>query len=175
MKFAGFGDLYSAYKSVFDAVLASFELPKPVEKGRDQTLPSDMLSDYSTQFFSLQYPDNYNFETIPKGNNDLAISLRGANRSCSIQFAVFGAKGLTLEKVLAQTKAKFAGAVEGKATVGGQPAMMLTYQATKDVERRFYFVVKNDKVIRITFDWFKPQRAEYLAAYDKVVNSVKFK
>jgi hypothetical protein len=88
---------------------------------------------------------------------------------------VFGAKGLTLEKVLAQNKGKFAGALEGKATVGGQQAMTLTYQATRDVERRFYFVVKNDKVIRATFDWFKPQRAEYLAAYEKVLSSMKFK
>jgi hypothetical protein len=175
MKFAGFSDLYEAYKAVFDAVLASFELPKPIEKGRDATLPSETVSDYSTQFFTFQYPDNFNFESVAKGNNELVVSLRGANRSCSIQFTVFGAKGLTLEKVMAQNKGKFAAAVEGKATVGGQPAMTLSYPATKDVERRFYFVVKNDKVIRATFDWFKPQRAEYLAAYEKVLSSIKFK
>lgn len=175
IEFAGFATLFEAHQAVFAAVLASFQFPKPLEKGRDQTLPSDAMSDYSSQFFTCQYPENYNFETLAKGNNDLAISLRGANKYCAIQFTVFGAKGLTLEKVFDQNKGKFAGAVPGKATVGGQPALTLTYSATRDVERRFYFMVKGDKVIRITTDWFKPQRAEYLAAYDKVLNSFKLK
>jgi hypothetical protein len=172
---AGFGPYFDAYKAVFDASIASFEFPKPIEKGRDQTLPSEAMAEYSTPFFSFQYPENYNFETIPKGNNELAISLRGANKSSSIQFTVFPAKGLTLEKVFEQNKGKFAGATAGKATVGGQQAMTLTYPATKDVERRFYFAVKNDKVTRITLDWVKAQRAEYLAAYDKVIGSIQFK
>jgi hypothetical protein len=123
IEFAGFGGLYEAHKAVFDHVLTSFEFPKPVEKGRDQTL----------------------------------------------------AKGLTLEKVFDQNKGKFSGAAAGKATVGGEPSMTLTYSASKDVERRFYFVVKNDKVIRVTLDWLKPQRTDYLAAYDQVIASIKFK
>ena len=172
---AGFSTLFDAHRAVFDAVIASFQFPKPLEKGRDQTLPSEAMSDYSSQYFSCQYPDNYNFESIPKGNNDLAVSLRGANKYCAIQFTVFGAKGLTLQKLFDQNKGKFAGATPGKATVGGEPAMTLSYPATKDVERRFYFLVKNDKAFRITMDWFKPQRADYLAAYDKVLNSFKFK
>jgi hypothetical protein len=174
-RFSGFSDLYQAYKGVFDAVLGSFAFPKPVEKGRDQTLPSDVMADYATPFFTFQYPENFNFESVPKGSNDLALSLRGVNRSTSIQFTVFGAKGLTLEKVVEQNRGKFAGAAQGKATVGGAPSLTLTYAATKDVERRFYFVVKNDKVIRVTFDWLKAERAEYLAAYDKVIASIKLK
>ncbi len=173
--FAGFGTLYDAHKAIFAAVQDAFLFPKPVEKGRDQTLPAETMSEYQSAFFSVMYPDNYNFETIPKGNNDLAVSLRGANKYCAIQFTVFGAKGLTLEKVFDQNKGKFAGATTGKATVGGVPAMTLSYSATKDVERRFYFIVKNDKVIRVTMDWYKPQRADYLAAYEKVLNSMKLK
>lgn len=172
---AGFGPYFDAYAAIFDAALASFEFPKPVEKGRDATLPSDILSDHSTPLFSFKYPDNFNFESISKGNNELAIALRGANKSTSIQFTVFPAKGLTLEKVFEQNKGKFAGATTGKATVGGQPAMMLTYSATREVDRRFYFVVRNDKVTRITLDWVKSQSADYLAAYDKVIGSVQFK
>ncbi len=175
IEFAGFGQLFAAHRAVFDAVLSSFQFPKPVEKGRDQTLPSETVSEYTSPFFTCQYPDNFNFESVPKGGNDLAVSLRGANRYCAIQFTVFGAKGLTLEKVFDQNKGKFAGAATGKTTVGGEPAMTLTYSAAKEVERRFTFVVKNDKVIRVTMDWFKPQRTEYLAAYDKVLSSMKFK
>jgi hypothetical protein len=175
IRFAGFGGLFEAHKAVFDATLASFELPKPAEKGKDENLPSESVNDYDAKLFTFQYPENFNFENVAKGNNELAFGLRGMNKFCSIQFTVFAAKGLTLEKVVEQNKGKFPGAVAGKATVGGQPAMTLTYSATKDVERRFYFVVRNDKVYRITTDWYKPQREQYLAAYDKVLNSIKFK
>ena len=175
IELAGFGTLYDAHTAIFAAVKDAFVFPKPVEKGRDQTLPSETMSEYQSAYFTVQYPENYNFETVPKGNNDLAVSLRGANKYCAIQFTVFGAKELTLEKVFDQNKGKFPGAVSGKATVGGQPAMTLTYSAAKEVERRFYFIVKNDKVIRITMDWYKPQRTDYLAAYEKVLSSIKFK
>jgi hypothetical protein len=172
---AGFGGMFEAYRAYLDACVGTFEFPKPVEKGRDVTLPADVMTEYDAKLFTFQYPDNYNFETIPKGNNELALSLRGANRSCSIQFIVFGAKGLTLEKVFDQNKGKYAGATVGKATVGGERAITQTYSATRDVERRFYFIVRNDKVYRITMDWYRPQTSEYQAAYEKVINSVKFK
>ena len=105
----------------------------------------------------------------------MVVGLRGQRQDCNVLFDVFGAQGLTLEKVFAQNKGRYKGAVEGKVTIGGQPALTLTLSAAKDVERRVYFAVKNDKVVRITMDWFKPQRTEYLAAYEKVITSIKFK
>jgi hypothetical protein len=172
---AGFGDLYEIYAKVLDASIASFEFPKPVEKGADPTLPSEAFTNNDAKLFSFDYPDNFNFVNIPKGNNELAIGLRGVRQDCSVLFHVFPAKGLTLEKVFDQNKGKYAGASAGKTTLGGQPAMSLTYTAARDVERRFIFAVKNDKVYRVTLDWFKPQREKYLAAYDKVLSSFKFK
>jgi hypothetical protein len=175
MDFGGINDQYAIQKLIFDASLASFEFPKPAVAGADETLPSATMNPYDAKLFTFEYPDNFNFVTVPKGSNDLVLALRGVRQDCSIRFDVFGAKGQTVEKVVEQNKGKFAGAQVGKATVGGQPAMTLTYSATKDVERRFYFVVKDDKVYRTTMDWYKPQRAEYLAAYDKVISSIKFK
>jgi hypothetical protein len=175
IRVAGFSDLFQAHRDVFAASVASFAFPKPVEKGRDATLPSDVMSAYDATMFTFVYPENFNFTNAPKGNNDLVIGLRGVRQDCSIRFDVFPAKGLTTEKVFDQNKGKYPGGVTGKATVGGIPALTLTYSATKEVERRFYFLVRNDKVVRITMDWFKPQRQEYLAAYDQVITSVKFK
>jgi hypothetical protein len=175
LDFGGFNDQNELNKLIFEASLASFEFPKPVVAGADETLPSATMTPYDAKMFTFEYPDNFNFVTVPKGSNDLVLALRGVRQDCSIRFDVFGAKGQTLDKVVEQNKGKFAGAVQGKATVGGQPAMTLTYSATRDVERRFYFVVKDDKVYRATMDWYKPQRAEYLAAYEKVIGSVKFK
>jgi hypothetical protein len=175
LRVAGFGDFFEAYKNVTTAALARFEFPRPVEKGRDETLPSENMADYDARLFTFSYPDNFNFTNPPKGSNELVIGLRGVRQDCSIRFDVFPAQGLSVEKVFNQNKGKYPGAVTGKATVGGQPALTVTYAPTREVERRFYFVVRNDKVYRVTMDWYKPQRQEYLAAYDKVVTSVKFK
>jgi hypothetical protein len=175
IKVAGFGDLYALNKLIFEAVTKSFEFAKPVEKGRDQTLPADAFTDYDAKLFTLQYPENFNFVDVPKGNNELAMNLRGVRQDCSIQIIVFGAKGLTVDKVVDQNKAKYPGATAGKATVSGQPALTLTYSPTREVERRVYFVVKNDKVYRLIMDWFRPQREQYLAAYDKVIQSIQIK
>lgn len=173
--FAGINEQYEAHKAVFDACLNTFDLPKPKVPGRDETLPSETMASQEGKFLRFQYPENFNFVESPKGTNDEVISLRGVRQDCSIRFDVFPAKGLTLEKVFDQNKGKFQSTGSGNATIGGQPAKFLTYNAAKEVERRFYFAVRNDKVYRITMDWYKPQRADYLAAYDKVVGSVQFK
>lgn len=175
LSFSGFKDYYNAYAAVFDASLKSFVLPKPPEKGRDETLPSETYTEYDAKMFTFLYPENFNFTNPPKGKNDIVIGLRGVRQDCNILIDVFGSQGLTLEKVVDQNKGKYKGATSSKATVGGQPAVMLTLSASKDVDRRVYFALKGDKVIRIAMDWYKPQRTEYLAAYDKVINSIKFK
>jgi hypothetical protein len=175
MSFAGFGSLYASHEAIFDSVLKSFTLPQAVEPGRDATLPSEAYTDYDAKMFTFRYPENFNFVNIPKGGNEMTLGLRGVRQDCSILFHVFGAKELTVEKVFEQNKGKYAGASTGKATISGLPALTLTYSPTREVERRFYFVVKDDKVYRVTLDWFKPQRADYLAAYDKVISSIKLK
>jgi hypothetical protein len=172
---AGFGDLYEAYKKTLDTCVASFEFPKPVEKGADMTLPSETFTGNDAKLFSFEYPDNFNFVNLPKGNNEVALGLRGVRQDCSVLFHVFPAKGLTLEKVFNQNKGKYGGAYASKTTLGGQPAMSLIYAAARDVERRFIFAVKDDKVYRVTLDYYKPQREKYLAAYDKVLSSFKYK
>lgn len=173
--FAGFGNTYEAYAAVFDASLKSFEPAKPAVKGRDQTLPSETFTQYDAKMFTFEYPENFNFTNPSKGKNDIVVGLRGVRQDCNILIDVFSAQGLTLDKVVAQNKGKYKGASQGKTTIGGEPAATLTLSATKDVDRTVYFVVKNDKVIRITMDWFRPQKEEYTAAYNKVISSFKFK
>ncbi len=175
LSFAGFGGNYEAYTAVFDSVLKTFQPGKPKEKAADPTLPAETMAEGTTALFTYQYPDNFNFINVPKGKNELVVELRGVRQDCSIRFDVFSTQGLTLEKVFDQNKGKYKALATGKATMGGQPALTLSYDPTPQVERRFYFAVKDNKVFRVTMDWFKPQREEYLAAYDKVINSFKFK
>ena len=172
---AGFGGYFDAYKAVFDASIATLQFPKPVVPGRDQTLPSETMAEINGKLFSLQYPENFSGVSVPKGQNEEVIELRGVRQDCSIRVEVFGAKGLTVEKVFDQNKGKFKATATGKATVAGLPAPWLTYSAGPNVDRRFYFMVKNDKVFRVTMDWYRPQREEYLQAYDKTINSLKIK
>ncbi|MBI5473194.1 MAG: hypothetical protein HY961_12695 [Ignavibacteriae bacterium] len=174
--FSGFEQFYEAYAQVFDASLNSFKLPKPKEPGRDETLPSDVVMPINGKMFSFEAPDNFTSTSPAKGKYEEVVELRSEKRQdCSIRFDVQPAKGLTLEKVFDQNKGLLRGGAAGKSTVGGEQAMTLTGSVTKDVQRRFYFIVKNDKIIRITTDWFKPQTEAYNQAYGKVIASVKFK
>ena len=172
---AGFGGTYDAYKAVFDASLATLQFPKPVVPGRDPSLPSENMTELNGKLFSISYPDNFSQIGAAKGTNDEVVELRGVRGDCSIRVDVFGAKGLTVEKVFDQNKGKYKATATGKATVAGLTALSLTYAATPSVQRRFYFIVKNDKVFRVTMDWFRPQADEYLKAYDKTINSLKIK
>ena len=172
---AGFGNTFEAYAAVFDAALGSFEPAKPAEKGRDATLPSESFAEYDAKMFTFEYPDNFNFTNPAKGKNEIVVGLRGVRQDCNILFDVFGAQGLTLAKVVDQNKGRYKGATQGKATIGGEPAVTLTLSAAKDVDRMVYFAVRNDKVIRITMDWYKPHKEAYAAAYGKVISSIKFK
>jgi hypothetical protein len=172
---AGFGGYFDAYRAVFDASIATLQFPKPAVPGRDPTLPSENTAEVNGKLFSLQYPDNFTQLGASKGANEEVIELRGVRQDCSIRVDVFGAKGLTVEKVFDQNKGKYKATATGKATVAGLPALTLTYAATANVERRFYFMVKNDKVFRVTMDWYRPQREEYLKAYDRTINSLKIK
>ncbi len=175
MHFAGFADVADANKLIFDASLQSFKLPKPIVKGRDETLPSESFASYDAKLFTFEYPENFDFRSLPKGKNEMVLGLHGKRLDCNIQFDVFSAQNLTVDKVFDQNKGKYKGASSAKTLIGGKEARYLTYSATKDVERRVYFVVKDNRVYRITLDYYKPQRQEYLAAYDKVLGSIKLK
>lgn len=173
--FAGFGQFYDAYAQVFDASLKSFKPAKPKEPGRDETLPSENFETYSGTFFSFQYPDNFNSTNPSRGKFEEVVELRGRRLDCTIRFDVFDAKGLTVDKVFEQNRGAYRGATAGTATVGGEPARTLTLSPRADVMRKVYFVVHGGKAIRITLDWYRPQTANYTAAYDKVIASVRFK
>ncbi len=175
IRMAGFGDLFDAYRDIFTASLNSFQLPKPVVAGRDENLPAEEFSSGENNYFRYQYPSNFDVARPNKGTYEFVEVLQGKNRSTSLRFDIFDAKNLTLEKVFDQNKGKYKATSTGKATVSGEPAMWLQYGAAKDVDRRFYFIVNKGKVLRITMDWVKAQSADYLAAYEKVLSSIKFK
>ena len=167
--FEGFGNQYEAHRAVFDASLSAFKFPVPIEPGRDATLPSGSMARYDGKAISFMYPDNFNFETT----SDTVIALRGVRQDCFIGVNIFAAHGNDADKVLGQNISNFRSTSKGTTTVSGLPAPYFTYAPARQVERRFYFIVKDDKVHRITLDWYRPQRSDYLEAYDKVLQSIR--
>ena len=46
---------------------------------------------------------------------------------------------------------------------------------TKDVASRAYFVVKNDKIYRVIFNYYAPAKKDFLPAFEKSVASIRIK
>lgn len=176
--FAAFNVGYEEWGPTFDAVLKTIKFG--VIPGSKTTAgvikPSDTYETYSTQFFTVQYPDNFNFSSPPKGKNDLSIEMKGDRLDCTVRIDVFGAQKLDVDKVVAQNKGKYVGAGNPvKTTIDGNPAYYIPYSPAKNITSRAYFVVKNDKVIRVTLNWFTPETDTYKPAFEKVVASLKLK
>ncbi len=173
--FAGFGPYFDAYAAVFDASLKSFVLPKRAAKGQDETIPSETMETYTTNYFTYDAPVNFATANVDKGSFEFSQQLHGYRQDCSIRFDVFDAKGLTVEKVFDQNKSRYRPRGTGKATIGGEPAQYVNYAATAQVDSRAYFVVHKGKVVRITLNWYKPQDKIYLPVFEKMIASIKFK
>lgn len=173
--FAGFGEMFEAHAAVFDTMLKSFTLPVPVIKIPGVWSASTNLEKYDTPFFTVNYPDNLEFTSPPKGKNELSMGMRADRLDCSIQFDVFGAQGLPVEKVFDQNKGRYKSKTTGEIIIDGQKAMFLNYSPVKDIESRAYFLVKNDKVIRITLNYFAPQKASYLTPFEQIITTMKLK
>lgn len=176
LDFEGYGDQYEAHLGVFDAMLKSFELPVFVVKKADVWSASGNLETYTGgAFFTMAYPDNLEFVQVPKGNNDFAMEMRADRRDCSIHIDVFGAKGLTVDKVWEQNKGRYKAKGTGNTTIDGNKAFWVDYAPMANVSSRAYFVVKNDKVIRATVNYFAPQKEIYFTVFEKCVSSIKLK
>lgn len=176
LSFSGFGEMYSAHKAVFDTMCSTFELPTPVVKAADGWVASTTLETYDAKLFTIQYPDNMEFTNPAKGKNELSVGLRADRLDCSIQFDVFAAQNLTVEKVFEQNKSRYTKVKStAEAQFNGQKALYLNYSLMKDIESRAYFLVSNDKVIRITLNWFNPKKDNYLPAFEQIANSIKLK
>ena len=94
---------------------------------------------------------------------------------CTIRFDIFGAEKLTVEKVWEQNQAKYKSRKNGDLMIDGNKAFWVDYAGAANIDSRAYFMVKNDKVIRITWNIFSPDKDLYTASFEKVINSLKLK
>lgn len=179
IELAAFNKGYEEWANVFDTVFKSVKygiVPGSASAAAAAEKPSDVFESYSTAYFTVQYPDNFNFSSPNKGKNDLSVELKGLRLDCTIRFDVFGAQELTVDKVVEQNKGRYSRAsAPAKTTIDGNPAYYINYTAAQNVSSRAYFVVKNNKVIRLTLNWFTPESDTYKPIFEKVVSSLKLK
>ena len=176
VSFAGFNDSFDEYKGVLDSVLASLRLPVKVSiaPGTDPALPSTEFTQFKNQNLEISYPAN--FETgFPalKGDTKFSLELKGYRQDCTVRIDVFPAKGNQVEKVFEQNEKFYKHASKGEVTVDQLKALYLNYSPTKNVESRVYFLVKNDLVYRVLFNYYQPMKKEFLPAFEKTVASLR--
>jgi hypothetical protein len=182
VQFAAFNNLFEPNKAVFDSVMTSLSLPKKIviEKGVDPALPIAQIERYSDTYLQLEYPANFGSTDIPKkGDVMSATRFMGTNKDsrndCTIDIDVRPAKKLPLEKVVDQNSKFFKATSKNNTTVGGEKCIYLNYSLVKNVDSRVYFIVKNDKIYRIIFNYYSPMKKDFLPAFEKVVASIRFK
>jgi hypothetical protein len=171
----GYGDQFGAYTAVFDEMVKSFVPPVVVAKTADVWSPAPTSSKLDSKYFTMGYPDNMEFVDVKKGDKDYVVELRADRQDVSIHVDVFGAVGLTVEKVWEQNKGRYRARATGETAVDGMKTFWVDYTPMANVSSRAYFTVKNDKVVRTTLNWYAPKREVYFPVLEGMVKSLKLK
>ncbi|HRK05206.1 MAG TPA: hypothetical protein PLW14_08935 [Chlorobiota bacterium] len=182
--FAAFGGTFESYESEFAEMLASVRLAKRPEPAapkvdtsapRGPEPPSDTLRSYTGSEFSIQIPNNFESKKAKQAGTLSSVNFFGSRLDCSIQVDVLDAsKQNNLDKILEQNKATYQGGKATMTTLGGQKAGYFSYNPNNNVSSRAYFVVKGNKLFRVTMNWYKPEQSVYLPIFEKCLATMKF-
>jgi hypothetical protein len=162
--------------------MSSLLLPRKIviEKGVDPAIPIVQTERYSDNYLQLEYPANFGASDMPKkGNIVSAVRFMGVNKDsrndCTIDIDVRPAQKLTLEKVVEQNSKKINATSKGNTKIGDEKSVYFNESPQRGIERRTYFVVKNDKFFRIILTYYVPMKRDFLPPFEKVVASIRFK
>lgn len=177
-QYSAYNDLFDPYKAVFDTLLSSLTLPKPKSAAEtaNPALPSTDYESFDNFAVKLMYPGNFEPATPrPKGDIQFALDLKGYRQDCSVHLDIRPAQKLSVEKVFEQNSHFFQAVSKGETKIDGLNAPYINYKPMKGIDGRVYFVVKNDKMIRIILSMYEPMKADFLPAFEKIVASIKIK
>ncbi|MBI5326027.1 MAG: hypothetical protein HZB41_12275 [Ignavibacteriae bacterium] len=179
-----FGGTLHGYHKYLEEIIASVKLAyEPSAKKPDTVLveaapPSQNLTTMGGDGYTILIPDNF---TSTSGKSKDAIASRnyiGDRRAdCNIQVDVIDAtKQQNLKKIVDddKNKVKYGNSNASATTLGGQQAYVFNYSPGRNVQSRAYFVIKGNKLFRITMNWFKGEEASYLPVFEKSIRSIKF-
>lgn len=176
--FGAYNELFEPYKVVYDSVIASLVLPKPrvFAKNVDPSLPVAETDKFSNEVLELTYPANFSPSLKPAGKDiQFSMELKGYRQDCFVTIDVRPAKGLSLEKVIEQNTKNMKSTGKGSTTIAGEKASYVNETPIKSIDRRTYFVVKNDKFYRVIFTYYSPMKKDFLPAFEKTVASLRLK
>lgn len=178
LEYISFNEMFAAYKPAFDKLISTFKMPEKTAAGTtvNENLPSSDFSTYNHPLFSIEYPDNFNIKAQKKSETNYSISLSGYRQDCTIIIDIFPSQNLSVDKVFNQNKDKYSGARGPKETsINSLKSLYLDYSLMKQISSRAYFVVKDDKVFRMTMNWYQPEESNYLKTFERVIASLKIK
>ncbi len=179
----GFNEDFKRYAPVFDTVEATYRIiPKLVAKEQlpANLIPSGTTTTYQDKYFSIRYPDNFTATPSgPHGDIKTSVSIQGYFQDCTIEVNVLDAKKLNVEKVYQQNKGKYPRSTAEKTTLDGLEAYRISYSPAPGIQRRVYFVVKDDNWIRVILTWNEAKQKKYKAnferAFEDAVASLRLK
>ena len=180
--FEEIGGNFEALKPKFDEILKSVKLayipkkqantPKVAEQAPP---PSSNLMTHKADGFTIGYPDNFDYKPGKAAGAMKSYNYIGERRAdCNVQIDVVDAKGKDVNKVVNEAKGKYKSGEPKTTSLSGKSAFMLNYSFSGDISSRVYWVVNNNKLYRITMNWFKGEQKDYLPIFEKMVNSFKF-
>ncbi|MGQ9819162.1 MAG: hypothetical protein ACUVQ1_04470 [Candidatus Kapaibacteriales bacterium] len=183
ISFEAFGETFNHYKPWFDQILNSVKLASlpqitkdTIKKVIEAPPPSENLVPYSGDGFSIKIPDNFDVRN-PKVPNALkSYQYIGERRlDCDIRIDIFDAsKQNKLEKIVEDNKSKHKNANPIVTTLGGEKAYLFEYSPVTNVKSKVYYAIHNNKLYRVTVNWFSGEEKIYKPIFDKTISSFKF-
>jgi hypothetical protein len=178
VKYEAFNKFFPAYQMVFDTAVATFRFPVSAKdmKPEDLAKPSATFKPSENEVLKLSMPDNFN-TGLPQVKAPVVFSmeLKGYREDCTLRIDVMPAQKLAVEKVVEQNAKFYKELSRGETTLDGQKAVFINYSPVKGINSRVYFTVKNDKIYRITFNYFAAMKADFLPVFEKIVGSIVIK
>jgi len=178
VSYEGLNELFAAYKFVMDTVVNSLEIiaPDVQAPSEDPSIPSSKYLTFENNYLKIDYPDNFETSTpTPKAPSEFTLDIRGYRQDCYIHLDVIPAKGLTPDKVLEQNAKFYKEKRRGSTLVDDAATTYLDYQVRSDIFSRVYFLVKNDRIYRIIFNFYGPMQDKFLPAFEQSIESIKVK
>jgi hypothetical protein len=164
------------YQPVFDEMISNLRLAKtPAEvgdtlfiAGEELPPPSDTLATMSGKGFTIKVPKNFK-----KSSRGASTVFDGERRGDSYLLvdetkATVGSSKAAAEKQNEGVK----GSIK-TAKIGGETVHYIEYSPTSSIKRRLYFILKGNKIYRITMDWSKDEQSMYLPVFEKSVATFK--
>lgn len=183
ISFEAFGETFTQYKPWFEQILNSVQLASFPQISRDTVKkvieappPSENLMPYSGDGFSIKIPDNFEVRNLKVPNALKSYQYIGERRlDCDIRIDIFDAsKQNKLDKIVEDNKSKHKNVNPIATTFGGEKAYVFEYEPVTNVKSKVFYTIHNNKLYRVTVNWFIGEEKLYKPIFDRTIASFKF-